>query len=113
MLSMFIDDGYTITATLPAKGRMPALQFTYRPAMPAAITEYRLQYSRANDGAGKIAAESKFIVDHLHSWDATDAAGKTADIKPEMIAKIPELRRNEMMEEIMWGFEKREAAEKN
>jgi hypothetical protein len=113
MLSMFIDDGYTIDATIPAKGRMPALKITYRPPMPGAIAEYRIQYNRANDGNGKVMAASKLIADHLHSWDATDREGKAAPITTEMISKIPEGRRDEIMEEIMWGFERREAAEKN
>jgi hypothetical protein len=110
---MFIDDGFTIDAALPKKGRLPALAFRYRPVMPEAAADYRLQFNRATEGKERVAAESKLIVDHLVSWDAKDKAGNAAPVRADLLAKVPDGRRAEIINEILWGIEKIEEAEKN
>lgn len=41
MLSIFADDGYTLTGTIPAKaGLFPEVTITYRPAVPSVRTKY-------------------------------------------------------------------------
>jgi hypothetical protein len=112
-MSLFIDDGFTIEAAIASKGRLPQLKYRYRPAMPEAIHEYRFAFNAARDGRGRLQAETKLLVDHLVSWDAADAKGVTAPINAEWLDKLHDGIRQKLLDEIIWGLEKTEEAEKN
>jgi hypothetical protein len=72
-MPIFIDDGFTASDTFPASAWMASFQFTYRPALPERF--YTFQAEPQETGKSKFAANAKFIIEHLVSWDLVDKDG--------------------------------------
>lgn len=111
-MRLFIDDGCTLNGKIAARGALGALEYTYRPAMAPAIADYRHAVNYGGSGAVKLAAENKLLADHLVSWNATKGGG-AAPLTADSFNRIPDSYRGEMIAEIILGFERQEAAEKN
>ncbi len=66
---LFIDDGFTLEGEVARKpGHWPQLRFTYRPAPPRAVYEYRA--ADRNDPAKVEEAAAKLVSSCLVSWEA-------------------------------------------
>lgn len=91
MLSIFIDDGYTATKTLPAApGLHPEVQVQYRPCLGRVRTEH--QYA-AQTGAEKVAEfEDRLLAKHVTglNGESIDAA-KAGRLKPALRGKLLDL----------------------
>ena len=67
-----IDDGYTITTTIPESPRYPAVTLTYRP--PTTRELRKIDAAMSGDIDAAVTASAEYIAAHLCSWDiATDA----------------------------------------
>lgn len=91
MLSLFIDDGYTATKTIPAApGLHPDVHVQYRPCLARVRTEH--QYA-AQVGAEKVSEfEDRLLAKHVLglNGDSLDAA-KAARLKPALRGKLLDL----------------------
>lgn len=87
-MASYINDGYTLKATIPARAPYPDLKFSYRPALDEDYGEY---VAKAQGKTGKAATEAKaaFIAKHLVSWDVTDAKGAEVAIDAASVRKLP------------------------
>lgn len=70
MAGLFIDDGYTLTQVLPARGPVPALKVDYRPALPARYNRWLKAKQTAKDSDADLAADISLLCDQLANWDA-------------------------------------------
>jgi hypothetical protein len=84
---LLIPDGYTATATIPARGRVPALTISFRPALPAAVYEY--QAAPRLSGKDRLRAVTGLLTTYLVSWDACGLDGSTLPVTAENIGKVP------------------------
>lgn len=96
---LLIKDGYTLDHTIPAKGRIPALAFKYRPALAEEIEQWRIDAANARTGKEKAKVEASFIASHVVSWD-------DAENKPEVaiITQLPPYTRSELFSAIVGGL---------
>lgn len=78
MARAIIDDGYTITTTIPASNRYPAVTIVYRP--PTTRELRKMDAAMLGDIDAAVTASVEFIVSHLCSWDITQKdEGETED----------------------------------
>lgn len=93
MARLSLDDGYTLKSetkeTYETCAGLPVVSFQYRPALPAALTDWRYALRMARSGKDEYEATLKLLTDHLVSWDIEDA-GKTAPITTETLRRVPE-----------------------
>lgn len=108
MSAKLILDGYTLDATIPAKGPWPAVSIRYRPALYEEVMEYLAQVGRAPGKAqGKIAFA--FLKEHLVGWDIQNAAGNAAEVSVENIARLPQPYVQAMIDQVIGYGEAQEA----
>lgn len=89
-MGLLISDGFVMEDTIAARGRIPALTFRYRPALPEQVYEYQ----RANQGvSGKqqVKVISDFLLAHLVSWDVCEKEGETVPISADTLRRVPAL----------------------
>ena len=88
MAKVLIRDGYKKTTTMPARFGMPAVTFSYRPALPVRAWEYGMA---VKDTAAKQTNEViKLLTDHVVSWDIEgDKDGETAEVNAANIKRCP------------------------
>jgi hypothetical protein len=109
MSLVLISDGFTRTAkTEPTEHRYPVVDFTYRPALAAAISEYR--HGCAQGPKQEEKATCKLLFDHLKGWDVVDEKGDGSPFTVEVLAKVPEQIRSQMIA-IICGWTMQEQAE--
>jgi hypothetical protein len=92
-----LDDGYTLSgATAPdfTFGNidytgLPVVAFTYRPALPEACAQYRLEFRRADSGKAEVAATAKFLAAHVVAWDVVNK-GQPTPPTADALAAVPE-----------------------
>lgn len=99
-MRLFLDDGYSLTAKTEETVRdllgnviasgLPVVEFTYRPALPEALAEWRHSLRMAKDGAGEFRATANFVAGHLCSWNVVLKGGAAAPIDADTIGKVPE-----------------------
>lgn len=86
MLSLIIDDGYTLKGKIPGlPGVYPDVRFRYRLAGPLAVSEYLSQAK----GEPQFEAMVNLAAKHLIDWDAKDRAGNRVPITENVLRKIP------------------------
>lgn len=67
---MAIDDGYTLSGCCrDESGVRQPLRFKYRPALPEAVYEYRIQSVAAKSGQDRLSAVLAILAAHVESWD--------------------------------------------
>lgn len=87
MSSHFIDDGFSVSSTIPAKpGLHPALTVKYRPA----LADERFEHFTAKDVNGKAQLDrvAKVIARYVESWDAVNRQGDVAPVSPETVRRL-------------------------
>lgn len=86
MLSLIIDDGYTLKGFLPGlDGVYPDVRFRYRLAGPLAVSEYLSQ----SKGEPQLAAMVSLVAKHLVEWDVKDRAGNRVPIREDILRRVP------------------------
>ena len=114
-----IGDGYDLDFKIPAHRGTPAVSGKYRPALPEEAAEYWFATNRAANGTEQATLATKFIVEHVKSWDAkykgSDGSVATAPITVEWIRKnVPWPMQLELRSEILaYGDGEAQADEKN
>lgn len=88
MAKVLIRDGYTKTTTMPARFGMPAVTFSYRPALSQRAWEYA---AAPKDTGAKHANEVvKLLTDHVVSWDIDgEKDGEVAEINAANLKLCP------------------------
>lgn len=116
-MSSLLIDGYTLDREIPARGRLPALKFRYRPSLPDAAEEFRIRKGQGRSGKDRVAVETKFILDHLISWDAKGSDGNViltaGPGAEEALNKFHEHFRTELLTAILWGITEEAETAKN
>jgi hypothetical protein len=116
MAGLLIDDGMTATATIEAQGKLPALTYSYRPALPAAVHLYlhalRMGGKAADDGTVAL------LKAHLVSWDVQETRKSRvqgpAPITAEKLAALPfDIRERLTAKLTSYAGDEQEAAEGN
>jgi hypothetical protein len=79
---MLIEDGYTEERTIPARGTMPALTFSYRPALPQQAYRYYRAQGLATSGDELLALVVGLICQHLVSWNVTRRVANSDEREP-------------------------------
>ena len=86
-MACLVDDNYTLSYTIPARGPWPSLTFRYRRALYQALNEYKIV---ARDTGAKMTQDvAKFIEKHLVSWDLHGPNKQPLPGTAEWIAKLP------------------------
>lgn len=108
-MRLALDDGYTLTATTKATltspsgavlaDNLPVVEFKYRPALPAALAEWRYQFARAGSGKAELDATVKMLAAHLVSWDVTSGGGP-APLTADALARVPEPILNQIIDAV-------------
>jgi hypothetical protein len=112
-MALLIADGYTLEKTIPAKGRLPAVTFRYRPALPDAVHEFRYQFNSAKSGSARAAAEVTLLAAQLVSWDVVDNLHAMVPINPDTLKRVPQSVRDLMVDAVVYGIEEAEEDVKN
>lgn len=73
MARAIIDDGYTITTTIPASNRYPEVTIVYRP--PTTRELRKIDAALGGDIDAAVTASAEYVAAHLCSWDITTPAG--------------------------------------
>ncbi len=86
----FINDGYTITATINARpGLHGALTFTYR---PATLEERETEYSsRGNTARAAVGSMTRLMAGKIQSWSLEGVeitAGNLVRLKPSLFDRV-------------------------
>lgn len=115
MPSAFIDDGYTLEATLEATNFHPAVSITYRPMLRSERIRLIEKSARAVDDKQAVEASnavSESLAKHLVKWDVTNSRGEPVQITADNMQKI-EPHLFEKIYNKVGQFETETAAEKN
>lgn len=121
MPRLVIHDGYTLKAKTKETAEnnvgkvvaenLPIVEFSYRPALPEALAEWRYSLERAPSGKATVAITAQFVCDHLVSWDVVDGKNVLVPIKPETVKLIPEPILSQIVDAIItWAPKAEEAA---
>lgn len=79
-----IDDGYVMVATVKNDdGNFPPVVVRYRPALPEAVYEYRLQMARANTGVEVMNAKVAILHSHVVGWSGVTRRSPTGPVPVE------------------------------
>ncbi len=100
-MRLVLDDGYTLEGKTeesvankvtgePMFTGLPVINYRYRPALPDALAEWRYALNRATSGKMELDATTKFVSDHLVSWDVADARGNVIGLTADIVRRIPE-----------------------
>jgi hypothetical protein len=109
-----INDGYTKTGTFPdGRGGYPAVNFTYRPALPEAVYDY-LEAPKLT-GKDRFRATIAMLKAHLRSWDVFDDDGDAvAPMTDEIFKRTPQRILEYILQKITgWGEDEQEEDAKN
>lgn len=88
MAKIFIEDGYTETATITlANAKAAPLKIVYRMLLPEKVYDFR--YARRDTGAQHMAAVEKLVMEGLVDWDAELKDGTKAKIDGVMLRRTP------------------------
>jgi len=82
MATPFIDDGFTLIATIKGRGCVPDLEVTYRPALAKRVYQWKRDASRCKDAAAEFLNDSKFICEQVNSWN------DTREVTPESLEHL-------------------------
>lgn len=74
MARAIIDDGYTITTTIPESPRYPAVTLSYRPPTTRELRKIDAAMS-GGDIDASVTASIEYVVNHVCSWDIANEAG--------------------------------------
>jgi hypothetical protein len=118
MSAHFIDDGYTLKAAVPARGPWPALTYTYRPALRAAVMDYAV--AKKETGSQRVKAENDLLAGdgkgragHVVGWDAPGKDGEPSPVAAERLSAMPDHYVRHMVEHVCGWAELEAADEKN
>jgi len=98
MPSAYIDDAYTITATLPATSLYDSVRVVYRPLLPAETRRVALKIGNAeSDARGKLTENginqgerisAEVLAKQLVEWNVTDRGGHAVDITADTVQRL-------------------------
>lgn len=104
-----IADGYTRTAkTEPTEYKYPIVEFTYRPALGAAVVEYRHGCSAGAKSEEK--AVVALLLAHIKGWDVRTEKDEVAPVTAELLAIVPPVIRQQLVE-IVCGYTAQQQAD--
>lgn len=87
-----IDDGFTLNASTRPVGPWPAVNFVYRPALPARVRVYLNAVGKAKaegDEQAEMKAVAGLLADQMVSWDIT-AGKKPTGINEGTVRRVPD-----------------------
>jgi hypothetical protein len=106
-VSLLIQDGFTLQGRIAAQGRLPEVNFSYRPAMPERVFSY--QAAPEFTGPQRMTKVINLLVQHVVDWDVLDANGAPIVLSAEVLRRVPQ-RILLRMVDIVTGYSDEEAA---
>lgn len=91
MSSPFIDDGFTLIATIKGRGCVPDLEVTYRPALARRIYQWKHDAARCKDAPAEFANDAKLICEQVNSW----SGGRP--VTPESVEHLLQWQVNDLL----------------
>lgn len=92
-MALNIKDGYTLSDVTPDRDPdgypIEVVSYSYRPAMPEALYDWRYRQSVALSGAAQLQATAEFVATHLVRWDVQDGPA-VAKITPDAVKSLPD-----------------------
>ena len=106
----FINDGFTLDATLDARGPYRAVAFRYRPATAEEMFEY--SYTKKETGKQRANAMVALLSKHVVSWDMETDKGDPIPVTADSLKRVPPQQLMQMID-FVTGYAEHEADAKN
>ena len=120
MLSIFIQDGFTLTGKIAARpGLHGEVCFVYRPALPEDVYEYQRKRDAAKTAREQLDIDARLLVDdgrtrgHIESWDVVDVDDKPIPLTVATIRRLYTSAINTLLNHVTGYVATFEDAEKN
>ena len=108
----FLDDGYTLEATIAATDESPAFDITYRPMLRGERQRLAIGTARASESGDNdrmLEWETRTLealAKLLKSWTLKDRSGKAVKISVDALRRIDDSRQFEQIYDLVAGYAK-------